>query len=165
MKNVDIAAYTRCFNDLSIFCPSFVTQECKNVERYIWGLVQPIQGLVTTSRPTTYNSAKRLAFTLTNQVIRKGNVVIKTGLPGSGNSKIKLDEDSKQVTWKKQDLGKVYIATILRPTPLRQYAEDLPICNKCNYHHMGACRELICNNCSKKGHTSKSCRSLPLVTT
>ena len=123
--------------------------EHKKIERYIWGLVQPILGLVMASRPTTYDSANRLAFTLTNQVIRQGNLVIKTYLPRSENSKRKHDKDSGQVAWKKQDLGKVFVANILSPTPLRQYAGDLLLSNKWNYHYTGACRELICNNCGK----------------
>lgn len=57
-------------NDLATLCQNFVTLEYKKVEMYIWGFVQPIQGLVTTSRPSTYDSAKRLAFRLIKQEIR-----------------------------------------------------------------------------------------------
>lgn len=59
-------------------------------------------------------------------------MVLNTDIPGSENSKRNPDKDSEQVAWKKQDLGKVYVATILSPTPLRKYAGDLPLCNKCN---------------------------------
>lgn len=117
MQDAHIAAYASRFNDFAIFCPSLVTPEYKKVERCIWALLQPIQGLVTAFRPTNYDSAKRLAFTLTNQVIRLGTIVLKIDLPGSINSKRKPDEDSEHVAWKKHDLGKVCVATISSPTP------------------------------------------------
>nr|KAJ0201125.1 hypothetical protein LSAT_V11C600321180 [Lactuca sativa] len=79
MQDIDIAAYTGRFSDLSIFFPSFVTPKYKKLER-----------------PTTYDSAKRPAFTLTNQVIRQGTMAIKSDLLGSKNSKRKPDEDQSK---------------------------------------------------------------------
>lgn len=75
MKEADIAASTNYFNDLSTLCPRMVTLEYKKVERYIWALPQPIQGLVTTSKPSTYDSAKRFAFIMVNQEICGGTMV------------------------------------------------------------------------------------------
>lgn len=92
-------------------------------------------------------------------------MILNTDLPGSENSKTKPDENLEQVAWKRKGWAKVFLANILSPTPLRQYIGDLLLCNKFNYHHMGACRDLICNNYRKKGHTTKSCRSLTLTTT
>lgn len=60
MKEADIAASTNYFYDLSTLCPRMVTLEYKKIERYIWGFPQPIQGLVTASKPTTYDIAKRV---------------------------------------------------------------------------------------------------------
>ena len=83
------------------------------------GFSKGYQGLVTTSRITTYDSAKGLAFTLTNQVIHQGTIFLKTDPSGLESRKRKPDEDSEQVAWKKQDLGKVFVAKIPPPTPLR----------------------------------------------
>lgn len=83
---------------------------------------------------------------------------VTTNLPKSESDKRKSDGDSEQPTWKKQDLGIAYIATIPSPTPLRQYVGDLPLYNECHYHHVGACRELVYNNCGRKVHTAKFCR-------
>ncbi|XP_052621837.1 uncharacterized protein LOC128127396 [Lactuca sativa] len=44
-----------------------------------------------------------------------------------------------------------------RSNMLRQYAGNLPKCNKCNFHHAGSCREMHCSNCNKKGHTARFC--------
>ena len=53
-------------------------------------------------------------------------------------------------------------------TPARPYKGSLPKCNKCNYHHTGACRILQCNNCNRKGHTFRFCKAptqhLPSIT-
>ena len=45
------------------------------------------------------------------------------------------------------------------PNPARQYAGNLPNCNKCNFHHLGSCRLLHCKTCNKNGHTTRFCRT------
>lgn len=42
MDNADILTYINMFNYLTNLYPGFVNPEYKKVERYIWGLVQPI---------------------------------------------------------------------------------------------------------------------------
>lgn len=49
MKEADVDAYTNLFNDLTTLCPRMVTLKYKKIERYILGLPQLIQGLVTAS--------------------------------------------------------------------------------------------------------------------
>lgn len=95
MKEVDITTYTNYFNDLVIPCPRMVTPEYKKIERYIWELPQPIQGLVTASKPTSYDSAKRLAFNLTNEEICRYTTVQKANVPNIGSKKINFGRDSK----------------------------------------------------------------------
>ena len=110
MKDVDIATYTNRFNNIATLCPSFVTPEYKKVERYIWGLVQPIQGLVIASRLATYDSAKQLAFNLTNEEIRRRNMVQKANLPKPENNNRKFGRGYKgnlrQSAEKKQETVK-----------------------------------------------------------
>ena len=48
-------------------------------------------------------------------------------------------------------------ATSATKTPVNRYVGNLPKCNKCNYHHTGACREMQCTNWRRKGHTSCFC--------
>ena len=74
MKGSEVAAYTSRFNDLASLCPGMVTPEDQKIERYIWGLASPVQGLVTASKPSTYDSAKQLAHLLTEQCIRQGTM-------------------------------------------------------------------------------------------
>lgn len=95
-----------------------VTPGYKKTEQYIWGLAWQIQGMVTTSRPTTFDSAKSLAFNLTNQEIHQGTMVHKDGTTKTGDHKRKYDDESRghlvQSSWKGRDTRKVYV-TIIAP--------------------------------------------------
>ncbi|CAI9281416.1 unnamed protein product [Lactuca saligna] len=52
-------------------------------------------------------------------VIYHGTMVLNTDLIGSENIKRNPDENLEQVAWKEQDLGKIFVANISSPTPLR----------------------------------------------
>nr|KAJ0198575.1 hypothetical protein LSAT_V11C700368790 [Lactuca sativa] len=56
MQGFEIAACTSRFNELANLCPGMVPSEDKKIKRYIWGLASPVQGLVTASRPSTFDS-------------------------------------------------------------------------------------------------------------
>ncbi|XP_052620970.1 uncharacterized protein LOC128126863 [Lactuca sativa] len=45
--------------------------------------------------------------------------------------------------------------------PTSGYTGTLPWCSNCSYHQRipGPCREMLYNNCGKKGHTAQSCRT------
>lgn len=74
MQGSEVAAYTARFNELASLCPAMVEPEYKKTERYIFGLASPVQGHVTASRPTTFDSAKRLAYQITEQYILRGTM-------------------------------------------------------------------------------------------
>lgn len=65
MKGLEVASYTPQFNDLANICPGIVSPKYKKIERYIRVLASQIQGLVTASRPSTFNSVMQLAYQLT----------------------------------------------------------------------------------------------------
>nr|GEX60871.1 putative reverse transcriptase domain-containing protein [Tanacetum cinerariifolium] len=44
IKGDDIDGYTNRFHELAVMCPTLVTLECKKIERYVWGLLERIQG-------------------------------------------------------------------------------------------------------------------------
>ncbi|XP_023768355.1 uncharacterized protein LOC111916936 [Lactuca sativa] len=59
-------------------------------------------------------------------------------------------------------VGHVDTAPAVAPTtqaPTGGYSRKLPLCNKCNFHHHGPCREVICNRCGRKGHTARYCKT------
>ncbi|GJW02355.1 putative reverse transcriptase domain-containing protein [Tanacetum coccineum] len=51
--------------------------------------------------------------------------------------------------------AKAYAAT---PAEKNSYAENLPLCRKCDLHHTGPCT-VKCNTCNKVGHLIKNCRN------
>ncbi|KAI3740564.1 hypothetical protein L2E82_31032 [Cichorium intybus] len=61
---------------------------------------------------------------------------------------------------KRQQVVAVHAATVpTTPTTTRQYNGTLPKCNKFNFHHTGACREMHCSNCNKKDHIARFCKA------
>lgn len=57
MKEANVPVYTNRFSDLATLCPRMVALEYQKIERYIWGLPHPIQGLFTTFKPKFFDSA------------------------------------------------------------------------------------------------------------
>ncbi|KAF5768280.1 putative retrotransposon gag domain-containing protein [Helianthus annuus] len=67
-------AYTDRYEELSLLCPDMVTPLDKAIEKYIEGLPDSIQDIVTGSNPTTVRQAIELSATLTESMIRKGKL-------------------------------------------------------------------------------------------
>ncbi|XP_022024603.1 circumsporozoite protein-like [Helianthus annuus] len=42
-------------------------------------------------------------------------------------------------------------------TGVKRYQGTLPKCDKCKYHHVGACRIARCDKCGKLGHRTEDC--------
>ncbi|XP_052627224.1 uncharacterized protein LOC128133733 [Lactuca sativa] len=167
MKGSEVAAYTFRFNDLANLCPGMVTPEDRKIERYIWGLASPVQGLVTTSKPSTFDSAKQLAYQLTGQCVRQGTMNPPAEKKNTGGTNRKFHgetkEDSNHHKVEPEPLA-VYAAVTNTPTPTKSYYGTLPHCIKCNFHHVRNCREVICNKCNMRGHISRYCRRTPTTT-
>nr|GEV88297.1 reverse transcriptase domain-containing protein [Tanacetum cinerariifolium] len=64
VKEYNIVAYTRRFNDLEVMCPRMVEPERMKVDAYIRGLTDNIKGEVTSSRPANMNEAVCMAYKL-----------------------------------------------------------------------------------------------------
>nr|GEZ35385.1 hypothetical protein [Tanacetum cinerariifolium] len=64
LRDMNIVAYTKRFNELAISCLDAVLNEKKKVELYIKGLPEIIKGETTSSRPVTLNEAMRMAHAL-----------------------------------------------------------------------------------------------------
>ncbi|GJS95898.1 putative reverse transcriptase domain-containing protein [Tanacetum coccineum] len=56
---------------------------------------------------------------------------------------------------RRQEAAKAYAAT---PAENNRYAENLPLCRKCDLHHTGPCT-VKCNTCNKVGHLTKNCQN------
>ncbi|XP_023732715.1 uncharacterized protein LOC111880516 [Lactuca sativa] len=153
-----------------------ITSECKKVERFNWGLTPPIHGNVIFANPSMFDSAKFLAQKLYDHGDNKGTKTSGADTKKEDNNKKNRGNKRKRQqtheSSKKQQTVAVHTATtqitptpaapaLTTSTPARPYASTLPKCDKCNFHHNGACRDLQCTNCNRKGHTARYCRSQP----
>ncbi|GKC98071.1 reverse transcriptase domain-containing protein [Tanacetum coccineum] len=53
---------------------------------------------------------------------------------------------------------KVFRAHTAGPNNKKNYAGNLPLCNKCKFHHNGPCT-VKCTNCKRVGHLTRVCRN------
>ncbi|GJT70286.1 putative reverse transcriptase domain-containing protein [Tanacetum coccineum] len=79
LRDMNIAAYTKRFNELALLCPDAVHSEKKKVKLYIKGLPEIIKGETTSSRPAMLNEAMRMAHALMEQKIQAKNERIAEG--------------------------------------------------------------------------------------
>ncbi|GJS57615.1 reverse transcriptase domain-containing protein [Tanacetum coccineum] len=70
VKNNDLAAYTRRFQELTMLCTKMVPEEEDRVERYIGGLSDNIQGNVIVAEPTRLQDAVWIANNLMDQKLK-----------------------------------------------------------------------------------------------
>ncbi|GKC12692.1 putative reverse transcriptase domain-containing protein [Tanacetum coccineum] len=83
---------------------------------------------------------------------------LRTYAERQNNNKRKADDSSRnnqqQQPHKKQNVTRAYTAG---PGEKKVYTGNLPLCTKCNYHHIVQCAPK-CRNCKKYGHTTNDCR-------
>nr|GEU29585.1 hypothetical protein [Tanacetum cinerariifolium] len=53
---------------------------------------------------------------------------------------------------------KVIRAQTAKPSNNKGYTGNLPLCNKCKFHHTAPCAEK-CGNCKRIGHQARDCRT------
>ncbi|GJS14358.1 hypothetical protein Tco_0408830 [Tanacetum coccineum] len=109
MVGSDIDGYTTRFHKLARLVPHMVTPENQRVNRYIRGLAPEIKANVTSSRPTTIQSAVSMANHLTIDGIKDGLL------------------RRRKMLETKRGQGQC------------QYAGQHLKCAKCNFHHSGNC--------------------------
>ncbi|GJU23535.1 putative reverse transcriptase domain-containing protein [Tanacetum coccineum] len=70
VKGNDVPTYTERFQELTLICTKFVTNETEKVDKYINGLPDNIYGNVKFSRPKTLDETIELANDLMDQILR-----------------------------------------------------------------------------------------------
>ncbi|GKA97495.1 reverse transcriptase domain-containing protein [Tanacetum coccineum] len=123
------------------------------IERYIWGLLDKIQGNVTSSKPTKLQDAIKKENELMDQ---------KVCAYAAKNDKNKRkwennlrDNHVQQPPFKKQNVARAYTTG---SNEKKGYASSLPYCNKCKLHHDGPCT-VRCNIYKKVGHLARDCKA------
>ncbi|GJY98361.1 putative reverse transcriptase domain-containing protein, partial [Tanacetum coccineum] len=76
----------------------------------------------------------------------------------NSSNKRKWECDYNRSFSQQQNKGhKVFKAHIVRLSNKKDYAGNLPLCNRCNFHHIGQCAEK-CGNCKRRVHQASDCR-------
>nr|GEU64221.1 reverse transcriptase domain-containing protein [Tanacetum cinerariifolium] len=106
-------------------------EESDKIERYVGGLPDMIYGSVMASKPKTMQDAIKFATELMDKKI---NTLAKR----QAENKRKLDNNNhaQQQPPKKQGVA---VAYTIGHGEMMEYAETLPLCNKCKFHHYGQC--------------------------
>nr|GEY87934.1 reverse transcriptase domain-containing protein [Tanacetum cinerariifolium] len=150
VKGNDVAAYTQRFQELALMCTKFLADETEKVDKYISGLPDNIHRNVMSARPKTLDETIELANDLMDQKLR-------TYAERQNESKRKANDsprNNQQQPQKKQNVARAYTAGLGEK---KVYTWDLPMCTKCNYHHIRQCAPK-CGKCKRYGHTTTDCR-------
>ncbi|GJR70698.1 retrovirus-related pol polyprotein from transposon TNT 1-94 [Tanacetum coccineum] len=77
----------------------------------------------------------------------------------NASNKWKLEGDHGESSGQQQNKEhKVIRAHTAGPSNKKGYAGNLPLCNKCKFHHTGLCTAK-CGNCKRVGHQTRDCRT------
>ncbi|GJS46481.1 hypothetical protein Tco_0596602 [Tanacetum coccineum] len=157
MKNNDLATYTQRFQELTLLCTRMIPEEEDQIERYIGGLPDNIQGNVMSAKPTRLQDAIRLANSLMDQKL-KGYAI------RSAENKRKFesnqrDNRAQQPPFKRQNVGGSNVARAYTAggNEGRVYVGPHPLCNKFKLHHVRPCT-VKCRSCEKIGHLTMDCK-------
>ncbi|GJW76194.1 hypothetical protein Tco_0137876 [Tanacetum coccineum] len=120
-----------------MMCIKMVPEEEDQVEKFIGGLPDNIQGNVIVAEPTRLQDVVRIANNLMDQKLK--------GYANIGG----------------QNVARAYMAG---NNEKNGYEGTLPFCNKCKLHHEGQCTAK-CHNCKRIRHLARDCRSVVTVPT
>ncbi|GJW86555.1 putative reverse transcriptase domain-containing protein [Tanacetum coccineum] len=153
VKGTDVASYTLCFQELALMYGRMFNEESNEVEKYVGGLPDMIQGNVMSYQPKMMEKAIEFA---NDQMDQK----VLTIAERQAEQKRKLEfnagnNQGHQQQNKRQNTRRAYTA---RPGEKREYTGALPFCTKCNYHYKGPCAPM-CNKFKKISHLAGDCRS------
>ncbi|GJV39488.1 putative reverse transcriptase domain-containing protein [Tanacetum coccineum] len=124
-------------------------KESNEVEKYVGGLPDMIQGSVMASKPKTMQDAIEFSTELMDQKVH-------TLADHQAENKRKLNDTSKnnqnqQQPFKRHNVARAYTTS---PRENKVYGGSKPLCPKCNYHHDGQCAPK-CTNYKRTGHLAR----------
>ncbi|GKE15952.1 putative reverse transcriptase domain-containing protein [Tanacetum coccineum] len=120
-----------------MMCTKMVSEEEDQVEKFIGGLPDNIEGNVIVAEPTRLQDAVRIANNLMDQKLK-----------GYANTE-------------GQNVARAYMAG---NNEKNGYEGTLSFCNKCKLHHEGQCTAK-CRNCKRIRHLVRDCKSVMTVPT
>ncbi|GKB46880.1 reverse transcriptase domain-containing protein [Tanacetum coccineum] len=151
VKGTDVVSYTQRFQELALMCGRMFPEESDQVEKYVRGLPDMIQGSVMASKPKIMQEAIKIANDLMDQKVR-------AYAKRQTENKRKFDNNNQaqQQPPKKQSVA---IAYTTGSGERNEYAGTLPLCYRFKLHRNGPCT-VKCGNCKKVGHMTRDCRNL-----
>ena len=153
MVGVEVDKYTARFHELTRMVPHMVSTVEKLIDRYIWGLIPEIRRDVTSSNPTTLQAAVGMAYRLTNDVIRSGELT-----KGNDGGRKRQEDQQRSRDQNQQDKRQRVVGNYGATNQERRgYVGSHPKCTRCNLHHSGECPR--CINCKQTGHLGRNCRN------
>ncbi|GKB19862.1 hypothetical protein Tco_0853785 [Tanacetum coccineum] len=144
VKGNDVPAYTELFQELTLICTKFISNETEKVDKYISGLPDNIYGNVKSARPKTLDETIELANDLIDQKLRT-YAKRQTDNKRKANDASRNNHGHQQQPFKKQNVAKAYNMGTGEKKP---YGGNLPKCTKCHFHHNGPCTQK-CHKCQK----------------
>ncbi|GKD84018.1 putative reverse transcriptase domain-containing protein [Tanacetum coccineum] len=134
-------------------CSRMFPKELDEVEKYVGGLPDIIQGSVMASKPKIMQDELEFATELIDQKIS-------SFADRKAKNKRKLNDTSRnnqnqQQPFKRHNVARAYTA---RPREKKVYGGSKPLYPKCNYHHDGECAPK-CTNYKRTGHLDRDYRN------
>ncbi|GKE95869.1 putative reverse transcriptase domain-containing protein [Tanacetum coccineum] len=163
-EGYDLTTYNQRFQELTLLCTKMVPEEEDQVEKYIGGLPDNIQGNVIAAEPTRLQDAIRIANNLMDQKL-KGytikNAENKRRFDNNSRDNRRQQQPFKRHNVNGQNMARAY--TVGNNVERKAYVGNLPYCNKCRMHHEGPCT-VKCGNCKRVGHMTRDCRAAVAAT-
>ncbi|GJQ95777.1 putative reverse transcriptase domain-containing protein [Tanacetum coccineum] len=121
VKGTDVVSYTQRFQELALMCGRMLPEESDEVDKYVGGLLDMIQGSVMASKTKTMQGVIKFAADLMDQKIR-------TFVERQAENKRKLDDNSRnnhtqQQPHKRQNVAR---ACVLKNATIGHYKKDCP---------------------------------------
>ncbi|GJS46425.1 reverse transcriptase domain-containing protein [Tanacetum coccineum] len=156
---------TKRFQKLTLLCTKMVPKEEDQVEKYIGGLPDNIQGNIIAAEPTRLQDA----FCIANNLMDRK---LKGYANKNDENKRRFDNNSRdnrgqqQQPFKRQNVNGPNVArayTVENNVERRGYVRALPYYNNCRLHHEGPCT-VKCGNCKRVGHMTRDCKAVVVAT-
>ncbi|GJW36725.1 putative reverse transcriptase domain-containing protein [Tanacetum coccineum] len=141
VKGNDLTAYNQRFQELTLLCTKMVPEEEDQVEKYIGGLPDNIQG-------------------------NKGYAIKNDENKRTFDNNSRDNRGQQQQPFKRRNINGPNMArayTVKNNVEIRGYVGALPYCNKCRFHHKGPCM-VKCGNCKRVGYMNRDCKAVVATT-
>ncbi|GKA65741.1 hypothetical protein Tco_0765448 [Tanacetum coccineum] len=152
------AAYAMTWKALMKLMTEMVPEEEDQVEKYIGGLLDNIQGNVIVAEPTRLQHAICIANNLMDQKLK--GYAIKNAENKKRFHNNSRDNHGQQQDFKRQNVNGPNVArayTVGNNVERKGYVGALPYRDKCILHHEGPCT-VKCGNCKRVGHMTMDCK-------